>query len=181
MSLTPIKGAKGAWQEFPCSSRNNWDNGLCWFYWQKWKKSSFHERLKKLSTTLLCGSQRENMRHISLHHLEVAMTLAWSLPLWWEIYTKKPTITITKPIYHYKVKEKGGTCRVLGCDGTGVNTGIHNGDEWKLLDYELKSGALRVIQLELGVECQQIVCQLHLNELFLRHRQVSFLLFGNCK
>ena len=105
-------------------------------------------------------------------------TLAWSLPLWWEIYTKKPTITITKPIYHYKVKEKGGTCRVLGCDGTGVNTGIHNGDEWKLLDYELKSGALRVIQLELGVECQQIVCQLHLNELFLRHRQVSFLLFG---
>ena len=114
-------------------------------------------------------------------------SIIWKWPRHWlgaclcgeKFILKNPqSNTITKSIYHNKVKEKGGTCRVLGCDGTGVNTGIHNGDEWKLLDYELKSGALRVIQLELGVECQQIVCQLHLNELFLRHRQVSFLLFG---
>ena len=26
------------------------------------------------------------------------------------------------------VKEKGGVCRVLGCDGTAVNTGIHSGE-----------------------------------------------------
>ena len=31
-----------------------------------------------------------------------------------------------------------------------------------------------MIQLDLGIECQQIVCMLHLNELFLRHRQVEF-------
>ena len=28
--------------------------------------------------------------------------------------------------------------------------------------------------MELGVECQQVVCLLHLNELFLRHRQVKW-------
>ena len=28
MKLTPTKGAQGAWQEFPCSGRNNWDKGL---------------------------------------------------------------------------------------------------------------------------------------------------------
>ena len=26
------------------------------------------------------------------------------------------------------MKEKGGQCRVLGCDGTPVNTGIHSGE-----------------------------------------------------
>ena len=56
------------------------------------------------------------------------------------------------------VRENGGKCTVLGCDGTSVNTGIH-------------TGALRKIQLELGCEAHQFVCLLHLNELFLRHRQ----------
>ena len=58
------------------------------------------------------------------------------------------------------VRENGGVCRVLGCDGTSVNTGIH-------------TGALREIQLSLGCEAHQFVCQLHLNELFLRHRQIE--------
>ena len=41
-------------------------------------------------------------------------------------------LKIKKSIYHNKVKEKGGTCRVLGCDGTAVNTGIHNGDDYSI-------------------------------------------------
>ena len=56
------------------------------------------------------------------------------------------------------VRESGGKCIVLGCDGTSVNTGIH-------------TGSLREIQLELKQEAHQFVCLLHLNELFLRHRQ----------
>ena len=58
------------------------------------------------------------------------------------------------------IRERGGQCKVLGCDGTAVNTGIHN-------------GALRGIQLELGTEAHQFICLLHLNELFLRHRQTE--------
>jgi hypothetical protein len=70
---------------------------------------------------------------------------------------------------------------VLGCDGTPVNTGVHTGTTYtelfsslfKLTVYTtLCSGALRQIQLELKQEMQQVVCLLHLNELFLRHRQV---------
>lgn len=38
------------------------------------------------------------------------------------------------------------------------------------------SGALREIQKKLGYECHQFVCLLHLNELFLRHRQVVVLI-----
>jgi hypothetical protein len=57
-----------------------------------------------------------------------------------------------------RIREKERRCRVLGCDGTPVNTGIH-------------TGALREIQLDLKYECHQFVCLLHLNELFLRHRQ----------
>ena len=58
------------------------------------------------------------------------------------------------------IRDNGGKCKVLGCDGTPVNTGIH-------------TGALREIQLELGCEAHQFICLLHLNELFLRHRQTE--------
>ena len=71
------------------------------------------------------------------------------------------SITIfPKCIIHGKIREKGGKCRVLGCDGTSVNTGIH-------------SGSLRGIQIDLSTEAHQFVCLLHLNELFLRHRQLN--------
>ena len=58
------------------------------------------------------------------------------------------------------IRDRGGKCRVLGCDGTAVNTGIH-------------TGSLREIQRELKSEAHQFVCLLHLNELFLRHRQTE--------
>ena len=58
------------------------------------------------------------------------------------------------------IRERGGKCKVLGCDGTSVNTGIH-------------TGSLREIQRELKSEAHQFVCLLHLNELFLRHRQTE--------
>jgi len=44
----------------------------------------------------------------------------------------------------------------MGCDGTNVNTGQHN-------------GVIRLIELEIGKPVQWLVCQLHGNELPLRH------------
>lgn len=44
----------------------------------------------------------------------------------------------------------------IGCDGTNVNTGI-------------KGGVIRLIELELKRPLQWFICQLHGNELTLRH------------
>ena len=46
--------------------------------------------------------------------------------------------------------------RAIGCDGTNVNTG------WK-------SGAIRLLEERLRKPMQWLVCQLHANELLLRH------------
>ena len=54
------------------------------------------------------------------------------------------------------VRERGIEVEVCGCDGTAVNTGIHN-------------GALRHLELILDKPLQHFVCLLHGNELPLRH------------
>ena len=46
--------------------------------------------------------------------------------------------------------------KVLGMDGTRVNTGVNN-------------GVFRLVELELGVPVQHVICLLHLNELPLCH------------
>ena len=45
---------------------------------------------------------------------------------------------------------------VVGCDGTPVNTGVHN-------------GAIRQMELKLQHPLQWFICQMHANELILRH------------
>ena len=54
------------------------------------------------------------------------------------------------------VRERGIDLKVLGMDGTRVNTGVNN-------------GVFRLVELELGVPVQHVICLLHLNELPLRH------------
>ena len=44
----------------------------------------------------------------------------------------------------------------MGCDGTNVNTGQHN-------------GVIRLVEIEVGKPLQWLVCQFHGNELPLRH------------
>ena len=50
------------------------------------------------------------------------------------------------------VRERNIRLEVMGMDGTRINTGIHN-------------GTFRVVEQELGIAIQHIVCLLHLNEL----------------
>ena len=50
----------------------------------------------------------------------------------------------------------GGTVKVLGCDGTAVNTGLH-------------AGVCRLFELVTNQAVHWFVCQLHGNELNLRH------------
>ena len=50
----------------------------------------------------------------------------------------------------------GGTVKVLGCDGTAVNTGV-------------KGGACRLFELVTNMTVHWFVCQLHSNELNLQH------------
>ena len=54
------------------------------------------------------------------------------------------------------VRERGIDLKVLGMDGTRVNSGVNN-------------GVFRLVELELGVPVQQVICLLHLSELPLRH------------
>ncbi|GBN14929.1 hypothetical protein AVEN_249821-1 [Araneus ventricosus] len=54
------------------------------------------------------------------------------------------------------VKEPGSECNKVGCDGTSVNTGV-------------KGGIIRNMELILNRPLQWFVCQLHANELPLRH------------
>ena len=54
------------------------------------------------------------------------------------------------------VRERDISLEVLGMDGTAVNTGVHN-------------GVIRLVEQELGLTVQIIICLLHLNELPLRH------------
>ena len=54
------------------------------------------------------------------------------------------------------VRERNMKLEVMGMDGTSVNTGIHN-------------GVFRVVEQELELVVQHIVCLLHLNELPFRH------------
>jgi hypothetical protein len=66
---------------------------------------------------------------------------------------------ISESIYNYVTDEVPGgfnSVLVLGCDGTPVNTGVHN-------------GVLRLLELKLGKSVQWVVCLLHFNELPLRH------------
>ena len=54
------------------------------------------------------------------------------------------------------VRERDISLEVMGMDGCSVNTGIHN-------------GVIRVVEQELEVAVQHIICLLHLNELHFRH------------
>ena len=54
------------------------------------------------------------------------------------------------------VRERNIKLEVMGMDGCSVNTGIHN-------------GVIRVVEQELEVVVQHIICLLHLNELPFRH------------
>ena len=50
------------------------------------------------------------------------------------------------------IRERGIEAKVVGMDGCSVNTGVNN-------------GAMRLLELDLGVPLQRVVCGLHLNEL----------------
>jgi hypothetical protein len=54
------------------------------------------------------------------------------------------------------VRERNIKLEVMGMDGCSVNTGIHN-------------GVIRIVEQELEVVVQHIICLLHLNELPFRH------------
>ena len=54
------------------------------------------------------------------------------------------------------VRERNISLVVLGMDGCSVNTGIHN-------------GVIRIVEQELELVVQHIICLLHFNELPFRH------------
>ena len=54
------------------------------------------------------------------------------------------------------IRERGIEAKVVGMDGCSVNTGVNN-------------GAMRLLELDLGVPLQRVVCGLHLNELLWWH------------
>ena len=58
------------------------------------------------------------------------------------------------------VRERDIKLEVMGMDGCSVNTGIQN-------------GVIRVVEQELEVVVQHIICLLHLNELHFRHELCS--------
>ena len=54
------------------------------------------------------------------------------------------------------IQENNLKIKVLGMDGCSVNTGIH-------------TGAMRIVEIEIGNVVQHVVCGLHLNELVFWH------------
>ena len=63
------------------------------------------------------------------------------------------SLAITESIYNYvtaEVPEGLNHVLVLECDGTVVNTGVHN-------------GVLRCLELKIGRSVQWAICQLHFN------------------
>ena len=69
------------------------------------------------------------------------------------------SLAIAESIYNYitaEVPEGLNHVLLLRCDGTVVNTGVHN-------------GVLRCLELKIGRSVQRAICQVHFNKLPLRH------------